>query len=158
MLYFTVYVCYICISMKSALSGPQNQLFNCIIHSVTLHKTSCIHIHFWEWVTSNQNSSTEEACSRVLHIFNGLISMFVPDILQNLVGTWHPLAYPWLQASLNLDRLLQNLIYYKHDHKCLALWRIVRGTSELTYFEVCNRVRLSSNTTFYITITKSKFH
>ena len=73
-------------------------------------------------------------------VFNGLISMFVLDILQNLVGTLHPLAHPWLWASLNLDRLLQNLISYKHYREFLSLSRVVRGSSELTYFEVFNRL------------------
>jgi hypothetical protein len=54
-------------------------------------------------------------------IFNGLISMFVLDILQNLVGTLRSLAHPWLQASLNLDRLLHNVVYYKHYHEFLSL-------------------------------------
>jgi len=72
--------------------------------------------------------------------FNGLISMFVLNILQNLVGTLHPLAHPWLRASLNLARLLQNLISYKHYHEFFSLLQIVRGTSESTYFEVFNRL------------------
>ena len=43
---------------KAPLSGPQNQHFNYITHSKTLHKTYCIRIHFWKWVVSNNSGST----------------------------------------------------------------------------------------------------
>jgi len=40
------------------LSGQQNQHFNDIMCSITLHKTSWICIHFWKWVISNHGCST----------------------------------------------------------------------------------------------------
>jgi len=42
--------------------------------SITVHKTTCISKHFWQWVVSNHGGSTEATCrrGRVLHIFSGL--------------------------------------------------------------------------------------
>ena len=45
---------------------------------------SCIWVHFLKWVVYNHSSLTEEmhGSSRVFQVFNGLISIFVFDILQ----------------------------------------------------------------------------
>jgi len=46
MLYYTytVYKYDVCMNLKSAMLGPQNQNFNYITRSITLHKTSCTYI------------------------------------------------------------------------------------------------------------------
>jgi len=38
------YIYYIFISVKAPLSGPQNQHFNYLMRSITLHTTPCLHI------------------------------------------------------------------------------------------------------------------
>jgi len=50
------------------MSGPQNQYFNHIMRSVTFHKLSCIHKHFWNRLVSNQCYNSG--------------NMFVYDVLQ----------------------------------------------------------------------------
>jgi hypothetical protein len=73
MLYYThnVYTYYVCIIVKSALSGSQNQHFNYTTRCITLHKTSRVYIHFWKRVFSNHGGSTEatRGCGRIQHVF-----------------------------------------------------------------------------------------
>jgi len=38
---------YICVSMKSAFVGIQNQDFNYVMHFITLHRTSCTYNTFF---------------------------------------------------------------------------------------------------------------
>ena len=79
MLYYTYTVFYVCINVKSAFSGPQNQHFNYIMRSTTLHKICCIYIHFWNWVVSNHGGSTEatRGCGRVSSILAGWWACFL---------------------------------------------------------------------------------
>jgi len=48
MLYYTyaVYKCDVCINLKSAMLGLQDQHFNYITRSITLHKTSWMYKRF----------------------------------------------------------------------------------------------------------------
>jgi len=56
------------------LSGHQNQFFNYIMSSRTLHKIFCLYIHFRKWVVSNRGGSTDapRECGRVSQFFRRL--------------------------------------------------------------------------------------
>jgi hypothetical protein len=74
-----------------------------------------MYIHFLKRDVSNHDRSAEatRGCGRVPHVFSGLISVFVFDILQipsgriQIYGALHPLAPPWLRAWAG----------YKKQHK-----------------------------------------
>jgi len=82
--------------------------------STRLHNTSCKHSYFWKWVASNHGGSSgaKLECGTLSHVFSGLISMLVFDILQipsrciNFCsGRTAPTCTPWLRAS-HVFRLL----------------------------------------------------
>jgi hypothetical protein len=63
------YIYNVCVRVKALLRGPQNQHFNYVTHSVTLHKTSCICIHLFyishnysSWIIGHQLSNCSRRC------------------------------------------------------------------------------------------------
>lgn len=99
----TVYIYYVCISVKGALTRTSNQHFNYarIIPSITLQKILRMSIHIWQWVVSNRSGSSEVTyeCGRMSHVsFSGIISMLVPDILQIPSGCTALTAPLWLRG------------------------------------------------------------
>jgi hypothetical protein len=100
-LYTYVIPYYTYTASVAPLSGPQNQHFNYKIRATTLHKTSCIYIHFWQWLVSTQSGSTEASrgYGRVSHVFLGGWSACLSLIFcKFLVGALQQLAPPWLRA------------------------------------------------------------
>jgi hypothetical protein len=52
--------------------------------SITMLEVYCTYIHFWKLIVSNHGVSTEapSGCGRVSHVFSGMISTFVFDVLR----------------------------------------------------------------------------
>lgn len=107
MLCYTYIVYNVCIDLQSAFVRT-TQLFNSIMHTVILLKTSCIYIHFRKWVISNHGSSTQATCrcgrvSQFLAGWSACPSLISCKLLVGafgfIVGVVHPFARPLATGS-----------------------------------------------------------
>jgi hypothetical protein len=136
---------YVCINVKTHSSGTQNQYFNYIMPSITLHKhLAFTYIFENELGVSNQGCSTKatSGSGRELHdlaswsaCWSLIFCEFLVGSSRIIDGAFHSLALPWLRACRHFIFSNKTKIFLHYYSNCQIPNKVLG--SGVSYTVIC---------------------